>query len=113
MANQIVKKYGVDYFFYYKNGKPCLRKTKAPHINDFKQLVSKLNKMSKLANKISINFVIDVNFSYIEINKMNFIMYSNKYKHGATKKKNFAISNLIWLFYCLIIKTSGYLPKKK
>ncbi len=112
MANEIVKKYGDDYFFYYKYGKPCLKKNRAPHINDFKNLVYRLNKMLKLANKISINFVIDVNFSYIEIKKMNFIMYSNKYTHGATKKKNFGISHLIWLFYCQIIKTSGYLPKK-
>ena len=106
----IIAKYGDDYFFYIKEKTPHLKDKKCPRINEFKELIFKLNEDVELKNRIHIKFSIELNYSYIRIKELGIYLYTQQYSKGATKKKCDKISDLIWRFYKLVLQKSNYCP---
>ena len=91
------------------------KKKKRPPINEFKELIFKLNEDEYLKNRIHIEFSIELNYSYIRIKELGIylhkrIQFSNSATNSATKKKRSRISELIWRFYKLVLQKSNYFP---
>lgn len=102
----IIAKFGEDYFFYMARNTPRLKDKKYPSINEFKELIFKLNEDEYLKNRIHIEFSIELNYSYIRIKELGVYLGSQQYNIGDTKK----ISELIWRFYKLVLQKSYYCP---
>ena len=106
----IIAKYGDDYFFCMKAKTHHLKNEKRPPINEFKELIFKLNEDEDLKNRIHIEFSIELNYSYIRIKELGVYLYSQQYNKDDTKKKSLKISELIWRFYKLVLQESKYRP---
>ena len=111
----IIAKFGEDYFFSMEGNTPRLIDKKHPSIDEFKELIFKLNEDESLKNRIHIEFSIELNYSYILIKELGIylhkrIQFSNSATNSATKKKRSRISELIWRFYKLVLQKSNYCP---
>lgn len=107
----VIAKFGEDYFFYMAGNTPRLKKhRKTPSINEFKELIFKLNEDEYLKNRIHIEFSIELNYSYIRIKELGVYLYTQRYSEGATKRKDDKISGLIWGFYKMVLQKSNYCP---
>lgn len=111
----IIAKFGGDYFFSMEGNTPRLIDKKHPSIDEFKELIFKLNEDEYLKNRIHIEFSIELNYSYILIKELGIylhkrIQFSNSATNSATKKKRSRISELIWRFYKLVLQKSNYCP---
>lgn len=107
----IVSKFGEDCFFYMEGNTPRLKDIKYPSINQFKELIFKLNEDEYLKNRIHIEFSIELNYSYIRIKELGiYLHHTQQYSNADTKKKRSKISKLIWRFYKLVLQKSNYFP---
>lgn len=107
----IIAKFGEDYFFYMEGNTPRLIDKKHPSINEFKELIFKLNEDEYLKNRIHIEFSIELNYSYILIKELGIYLHKRiQFSNSATKKKRSRISKLIWRFYKLVLQKSNYCP---
>ena len=107
----IIAKFGEDCFFYMEGNTPRLKNIKYPSINQFKELIFKLNEDEYLKNKIHIEFSSELNYSYIRIKELGiYLHHTQQYSNGDTKKKRSKISKLIWRFYKLVLQKSNYFP---
>ena len=107
----IIAKLGEDYFFYMEGNTPRLIDKKHPSINEFKELIFKLNEDEYLKNRIHIEFSIELNYSYILIKELGIYLHKRiQFSNSATKKKRSRISELIWRFYKLVLQKSNYCP---
>lgn len=107
----IIAKFGEDYFFYMEGNTPRLIDKKHPSINEFKELIFKLNEDEYLKNRIHIEFSIELNYSYILIKELGIYLHKRiQFSNSATKKKRSRISELIWRFYKLVLQKSNYCP---
>ena len=112
IARIILQKYD-DKFFFYRDGKKIALSNhkKNMRITSFKDIIDKCNNVEKMINKnVHIDFSIGASYSYIKIEKMNLVLYSENYSQVLSKKGSKKISELIWDFYTLMIKKSGYKP---
>ena len=83
---------------------------KNPSINEFKELIFKLNEDEELKNRIYIDFSIGIYFSYIRIQELGLYLHTQLYSNSSFKKKENQIGDLIWRFYKLVLQKSNYCP---
>ena len=106
----IIAKFGENYFFYMEGNTPRLKQQIKRRINEFKELIFKLNEDEELKNRIYIDFSIGIYFSYIRIQELGLYLHTQLYSNSSFKKKENQIGDLIWRFYKLVLQKSNYCP---